>query len=280
MKESSPLTRRNFVAGNVGLGCGLLAGSSVAGAEKAAEFSQRCLDYGRSFIGHTGSHNSVRFWVESRTIIHDDAESKSHEFFQCGSCKSENTFVAKDLFKEPNYDFLPIIGRDSVVLFRRHATAVEPYRDVRAKVGVWGTPIFQLKAAEDATLLDTPEKICRATALGLPIVVQTEIREETTNLRAVIEYPVKTLNTNPEKGLWQVDTGPVAFPDLSKRVDPLVESLRLAFVACNAADFTDFIIEQPTSAVVDGREVCQVYHYSKPFCRPAKNTLFGLGKLG
>jgi hypothetical protein len=31
----------------------------------------RCLDYGSSFICHTGRENSVRFWVESRTRLVD-----------------------------------------------------------------------------------------------------------------------------------------------------------------------------------------------------------------
>lgn len=79
----------------------------------------RCLDYGRSFIGHRGSHNSVRFWVESRTIVFDDQANTRREFYQCGSCKSEDTFAAKNLFQANNYDFLPIIGREQVMLIRR-----------------------------------------------------------------------------------------------------------------------------------------------------------------
>jgi len=76
------------------------------------------------------------------------------------------------------------------------------------------------------------------------------------------------MNVSLEKRLYQVDTGPVAFPDLSKRYDPLIDGLRLTFVAFNAADFADFVVEQET----DG-----VYHYSKPFSVSAKNRLFGIG---
>jgi len=56
------------------------------------------LDYGLSFIGNDASFNNVRFWVESRTIIADDRDGASYEFYQCGSCKSENTFAERDLF--------------------------------------------------------------------------------------------------------------------------------------------------------------------------------------
>ena len=63
-----------------------------------------------------------------------------------------------------------------------------------------------------------------------------------TGLRALIEYPVKTMNISLENSLYQVDTGPVAIPDLTKRYDPPLDSLRLAFVAFNAPTFADFVV--------------------------------------
>jgi hypothetical protein len=271
-------SRRKFLVGGLGA-TGLLTSAVTADDKVASSAAVKCLDYGRSFIGHTGSNNSVRFWIESRTTI-VDAKGVSHEFFQCGSCKSEDTFVEKDLFKADNYDFLPIIGHDSVVLFRRHANVRDGYRDVRPKVAVWGTPVFQLRDAEEVTVLDTGEKVCKATAEGLPIVAQTEIAHPESGARAIIEHPIKTMNTDPSRGLWQTDSGPVAFPELDKLADPPIDCLRLAFVAFNASHFADFVIEQPVAIVADGREAAQVYHYSKPFSLPAKNTLLGLGKLG
>ena len=58
-----------------------------------------CLDYGLSFICNPATFNSVRFWLESRTTVFDDANKTSMVFYQCASCKSENTFGEKDLFK-------------------------------------------------------------------------------------------------------------------------------------------------------------------------------------
>ena len=269
-------SRRMFLVG--GLGAGGLFSQASAADDKTTSAAVKCLDYGRSFIGHTGSNNSVRFWVESRTTI-IDAKGTVHEFFQCGSCKSEDTFVEKDLFKPDNYDFLPIIGRDSFVLFRRHANVREGYRDVRDKVLVWGTPVFQLREAQEVTVLDTGVKVCQATAAGLPIVALTEIANPDNGARAIIEHPIKTMNTDPSRNLWQTDTGPVAFPELDKLGERPIDCLRLAFVAFNAAHFADFVVEQPIAITADGREAAQVYHYSKPFSLPAKNTLLGLGTL-
>ena len=43
-----------------------------------------CLDYGRSFITNKASFNAVRFWIESRTTLHDEATDKTLVYYQCG----------------------------------------------------------------------------------------------------------------------------------------------------------------------------------------------------
>ena len=58
-----------------------------------------------------------------------------------------------------------------------------------------------------------------------------------------MEYPVKTMNTNRANDIYQVDTGPVAFPDLSQRHARHVDALSLAFVVFNAPHFADFVLE-------------------------------------
>ncbi len=75
-----------------------------------------------------------------------------------------------------------------------------------------------------------------------------------TKLRAVIEYPIKTMNISMDKSVYQVDTGPIALPELEKRYDPPIDALRLAFVAFNTPDFADFVVEQPTPVIQDGQE--------------------------
>jgi hypothetical protein len=74
--------------------------------------------------------------------------------------------------------------------------------------------------------------------------------------------------------MYQVDTGPIAFPDLSKRYERPVECVSLAFVVFNAPHFADFVIEQPTPVVEDGVEKCKIYHYSQPFSVEAVNRLY------
>ena len=67
----------------------------------------------------------------------------------------------------------------------------------------------------------------------------------------------------------------MAWPDLSRRRERLVDLLSLAFVAFNAPHFADFVIEAPTT--VGGDASSEVYHYSKLVSLPATNRLFAVG---
>lgn len=230
-----------------------------------------CLDYGRSFIGNSAEFNQVRFWIESRTTVTDSERGVEEVFYQCGSCKSENTFAERNLFIEDNYDFLPILGGRDWLIFRRPSRLSATYR--RVQRDVWGTPNLKLRWGRRVQVLDSFAAIRAASEQGLPIVAQTELVNEATKLSAVIEYPVKTLNVLPAKDTYQVDTGPIAFPDLTERQDALIDCLQLAFVAFNAPHFADFIIEQPTDVQPDAETTEQIYHYSKPFSLPARNRL-------
>ncbi|MFC1596527.1 hypothetical protein ACFL5Q_01085 [Planctomycetota bacterium] len=275
--------RRQFLAGGMGsLAAAAASGHTsraddpVAGAKPDQLGDMSCLGYGLSFITNSAAFNSVRFWVESRTTVIDDAAGLRSEFYQCASCKSENTFAEENLFHEDNYDFLPILGDGQWLIFRRPVGLSDNYRQVKAAADVWGEPVLKLREAKRVTLLDTWEKIRDASAEGKPIVSQTEIRGADTGLRAIVECPVKTLNVSIEREVYQVDTGPVGFPDLARRYENLIECLSLAFVAFNAPHFADFIIEQPTAVVEDEEETCQIYHYSQPFSLSAGNRLLAV----
>ncbi|MCP4643564.1 MAG: hypothetical protein GY851_24160 [bacterium] len=237
----------------------------------------RPLDYGRSFLCHTAAFNSVRFWVESRTRVIDERNGGHVDFYQCASCKSENTFGEKDLLLEDNYDFMPIFGGEDLLIFRRPVYLSDAYRSLVKSENVWGPPVPKLVEAPVVTELTTWEAMRDATAAAIPLVTHTEFADEATGLRAIIECPTKTMNISLEKQMYQVDTGPIAYPDLSKRHDPLIDCLSLAFVVFNAPHFADFVIEQPTPVVEDGVEKCKVYHYSNPFSISAVNRVYALG---
>lgn len=226
------------------------------------------LDYGRSFLSGVAEFNRVRFWVESRTRVIDDRTGRHEDYLQCGACKSEDTFAKANLFYKDNYDFTPVFGPESGVIFRRRSAATPNYREVKETEAMWGGQKFALREAK-AVELKTTAEIRRATHGALPLIARTEIANKETGLRAILEFPVKTMNIHDPKDLYQVDTGPVAFPDLSRRGGPVAETISLAFVAFNAPHFADFILEADTP--VGG---ARVMHYSRISSFPAVNRLF------
>jgi hypothetical protein len=271
------MNRRSFIGASAAIGVGLQAESSAATQEDSGKPGEMPpLDYGLSFICHSAPINSVRFWVESRTRLIDDRAGTWTDFYQCGACKSENTFAERDLFMKDNYDFTPVFGGGDVLVFRRTARIHERYRTVKKASELWGEPSLKLRKGARFEELTTWDAIAHATAGAIPMVSQTEIANAETQLRAIIECPSKTMNIQTEKKQYQVDTGPIAFPDLTKRSAPPIDTFSLAFVAFNAPNFADFVIEQPTSVAEDNGVTHQLYHYSNTLSMTARNRLFAV----
>lgn len=248
------------------------AAAASAASLAAAEPELAPLDYGLSFLSGVAPWNRVRFWVESRTRIIDTRTGQHEDYLQCASCKSEDTFAAKNLFLPDNYDFLPIFGPQFGLIFRRKAYATPGYREIRESAKMWDGQKHRLVNAKAARLLTSPAAIRKATHDGLPLVAQTAFSNPATGYQAITEYPVKTMNIHDAKDLYQVDTGPVAFPDLSRRWDRLADSISLAFVAFNAPGFADFIRE--TETVLPGG--ARVEHYSDRITVTGINRLFAI----
>ena len=280
-------SRRNFLRNSMGAATGLLITRNLTActqkpvAEDMSTDIRSCIDYGRSFYCNTAEFNSVRMWIESRTILIDPKAGTTTIYYQGASCKSENTFGEKDLFYKDNYDFLPIFGDGKVLVFRRRANQPpEGYRTIKKMEEMWGAdPVIYLPLPEVVTELDTWEKIRNATAAGFPIVTRTEFQNPETGLKAIIECPCKTMNISHPKKMYQVDTGPVALPDLSKRYDDQIDCLSLAFIAFNKPYFADFVIEAPTPILKEGKEVANIYHYSRLVTLTTVNKIFALGKV-
>jgi hypothetical protein len=286
MKQSQKHSRRHFLHSGVAAASSLAVSMSLPRAAwpnshtATGNAEPFCLDYGRSFICNTGQYNAVRLWIESRTTIIDTNSGKTTEYLQCGSCKSEDTFASKNLFFKDNYNFLPIFGGGQVLVFRRHVDVRDSYRIIKPMTQMWGgDPVIRRIGAAKWTELTTFEKIRDATAAGIPIVTQTEIYNEATGLKAILECPCKTMNISHVKKVYQVDTGPIALPDLTRRYEPEIACLSLAFIAFNTSDFADFVIEDVTPVVVDGKEAAKVYHYSRLLTLSSKNKILALAKI-
>jgi len=136
-----------------------------------------------------------------------------------------------------------------------------------------------LRAFPCTTVLDTDQVVIEATQRGLPLVARTEIWDDQRSIRAIIEYPVKTMNIHPERNRFQVDTAPVLLPDLSSAARERSEWFSLAHVVYNTFDQAEFIVREPTSLLTDGQHLCLVPQYSGIRVHPARNTTLCSGDL-
>jgi hypothetical protein len=238
------------------------------------------VDYSRSYLFFTtkGRTNTARLMVEARCEVIDEKQGAAEEFFFFASCKAEDTYAPRRLFKEPNYDFCGIFSAAEFKIFRTHALFERDENSSGSIESTFEGARLLIRREERAQVLEGSRAIIEATLQGLPLVGRTEIRDESRRLRVTLEYPVKTMNVNPEKGMFQVDTGPIPFPaeDAPLGSRP-IERMRLAFVAYNALDTAEIIIQQPTPIFREGRELGRVLHYSDIQELPAKNVVLAVG---
>ncbi len=284
--QKAKMPRRRFLEASIlsaivlptAIACGKVNDKSSNATDPFA-----CIDYGKSFLCNTAEFNSVRMWIEGRTIIIDTNSGESTIYYQGAACKSENTFGEKDLFYVDNYDFTPVFGDGKVLVFRTRSSKRDDDRGrtTSPMKDMWGeNPVIYTPVPEIITELDTWEKIRDATAAGIPIVTQTEFSDKNTGLKAIIECPCKTMNISHPKKMYQIDTGPIAFPDISKRYDQQIDCLELAYIAFNKPHFADFVIKAPTAIMEGDKEVATVIHYSKILTIDGViNKIFALGKL-
>ena len=197
-----------------------LAVASVASSGGGVTTAPACLDYAYTFITGGGPDNAIRFWVESKTTLFDDKRGTAQTFYQCASCKSEDTFgrgLARSgrlLFQDPNYDFCPVYSTPPVpisssdpadltggdlIIYRRRLDDIAGYRQVLAYEQAiklaFGVPTlrpYQAKEVYEVGLEDF-DSIAEATRNCVPMVQRTELRGSD-GLRAVIECPIKTMN--------------------------------------------------------------------------------------
>lgn len=241
-------------------------------------------DFGRSFLTFridlekkppiTMSHkpavtlNNARIQLECRCRIANVDGDQSTEYVLGASCKTEKVNVERDIWTQPNADFCPVVSQDRFLLIKRWdrcnkgvmlyppSLGEQPQRQVGASTEAWESLRIDVYMTE-GRVLQTTEQVLEAVLDNRPIVSQTEF-DTSDGKRVLLEYPVKTINAGEREGFYQIDTGPVLLPDVSGDAGS-IDGLRLAFVAHNAPDWAEFVVNVPTP-VSDGIEV---HHYSR-----------------
>ena len=204
------------------------------------------------------------------------------------SCKSEDTYGQGDLFTKPNYDFSAIFSRKDYRLIRQHASASNNNPSVGAIPDFFDDVVFHIQPARQPQVLGRSGDIVQATLKNRILVGRTELTLKDGKIQAILDYPIKTINVNDQKTLFQVDTGPLLYPNLDSPHTRTIEAFEHAFLAYKTFDRAEFISLQPTFILDTIKNVAErerlfplksalsVNHYSAVRKLPAKNTLMAI----
>ena len=182
------------------------------------------------------------------------------------------------IFTQPNADFRVGMSEEETIILKswdRNDKRVmldppslgpQPERQVVNTREAFHRHKIILRYEEGAELKDAGEVISAVDA-GRPLVGQTDFLAS--GYRVELEYPVFTINVSERYDFYQTDTGPVIYPDLTAPFERMAETLWLAFSAFSSPDWTEFIVQRPTSI----GEGVSVNHYSESVWVDSTNRL-------
>lgn len=255
------------------------------------------VDFSRSFLTfridtevkppQTVSHrppyslNNARIQIECRCVVLHGPSGWRQQYVLGANCKTERVGVPRDIWTEPNADFVPVFSDHEFMNLKTYAragTAVQLFppgsgtqsdRQIGASDEAFDRLRIELAPAR-AEVLASTEAIIEATLDGDRLVARTELTWG--EHRAIIDYPVRTINVNERDGIYQTDTGPVLLPDRGAGREGMLAGLELAFSAFNSPDWIEFLVRR-RMPIAEGVEV---YHYCETQRWDAKNQLLRL----
>lgn len=228
------------------------------------------------------SLNNARIPIECQCRITDRYSGEVQRFVLGASCKTERVGVERHIWTEPNADFAPIFSETHFLNIKTFAQAgmeVDLYppgsgKQSERQLGVIAEVFDSVRidiARCEGRLLECSKSIVNAVLDNEPLVAESTLT--TDRYSAVLEYPVKTINANERDWVYQTDTGPHLFPDMSVEPKALLASMQLAYSAFNCPEWTEFLVRVPTEIA----EGIRVYHYSRSVRLDCKNRIFRVG---
>ena len=229
--------------------------------------------------GHMPWDNTVRILLDSRCWI-TGASGDTREYNMLSPCRTEWMYRTDVLWQQPNHEFAGIYSDSEWMA--GHIRGGDPnefggdWRVARNIEDRFRDLSTDTRHHSKVEVLESDEQVVEATLSSRPIVARTEVWSADEKTRAVVEYPIKTMNVQLERKLFQVDTGPCIYPDLDADADAdtEIEKLHFAFVCFNANDIAEFVLRAPTPVVSNGEQVGTYIDYSDVRRVPIKNTFY------
>jgi hypothetical protein len=202
--------------------------------------------------------NVARINLDARCTWVDLATGAAEDFVLICPCQGEKMYVPDGLIQDPPFNFLGVFSATQSHLIRHHADAAVQRDTVENHQGRFSQVTIALASFPKAIELTTDQQIVEATLKNRPLIARTGMVSADGKTRAVLEYPVTTMNVEPQKNLWQVDTGPVLIPDFERPTARRIERLVPGFIVYNRRDYAEWTLRVPTKLADGG----QTFHYS------------------
>lgn len=199
-------------------------------------------DFANSYlrwVDETNHRNTVRISLDARCCWTDGDAGQTEDFVLICRCQGEVMYVGRGLLGKPPYNFGGVFSATQSYNIRTSADAAVQRDTVEDHVGRFGSVATEVATFEDAVELTTAAEIIEATLSTAPLIARTEIQSSDGRIHVTMEYPVTTMNVSSHRQLWQVDTGPVLFPDLGRETDRRIEKLVPAFVVYNTTAYAE-----------------------------------------
>jgi hypothetical protein len=236
------------------------------------------IDFSRSFMTWTPQDpagNIARIQLDAACTLTDPASGTAETFYLIAPCRSERMYGDGPLFRLPNYEYGGIWSTRALLILRTHSLSERDHREY----GELGEPParfrgvrLDVRSVPEAATLTEPAAVVAATLDNRPLIGRTELFDEASGTRAVLDYPVKTMNVARHPDRFQVDTGPLLVPDFASSAARPIERLEVAHVVYNRLDRAEFIRRRPTP-IGDGGAPPSTTDYSDVWSSPARNTI-------
>ena len=246
------------------------------------------LDYRTCFVFSTSAiegveQNTCRTQILAQCDLANDETGFRATFYLGKACIGEHMYMEGGIAQIPTSEVCVVFSEGRNMLVKKFADHDNDLVQIgslgdkhRLFDGRYAYGISQRVQLErvPSRLLASPDDIIQATLDAEPMVGRTTIRDEGSGWWPLIEFPVVYMNVHPPTRAYQVDVGPVLFPDFTALGEDPLAGLQLAYILYNGPDQAEFAVRVPTR-VADDREAVTL-HYSHVVHASTTNELYSL----
>lgn len=249
--------------------------STLAFAESSPSGVENVHDFSRAFLRFTSNRiqNTARLQLDALCALTDQATGQATRYALTAPCIAENMYRDQGLIQVPSCEFRLIASEKEYRILKSYPTHDLDVDIARQKDAIH-TTFDGRKAQFTELVIHTPETEAREVRgydefreafLGnRHFIGVTELASPDGALAARMEYPIRTSNILESRKRWQVDAGPVIWPDFSRKVGLRVEHFARAYIVFNELTWAEIIPHQPAPVMNDGQAVAVTSHYNAP----------------